>query len=118
MVGSLVERTKEPMKKALSDAGLAAKDIDEVVLVGGMTRMPRVREFVKEGALMSYGPDVLDIFRRSADYVDGILKGQNPAEMPVQPPAKFETAINVKTAKAMGLTVPPALLVSADEVVQ
>ena len=77
-----------------------------------------VREFVQEGALMSYGPDVLDIFRRSAEYVDRILKGLRPAEMPVQAPAKFETAINVKTAKAIGLTVPPALLVSADEVVQ
>ena len=77
-----------------------------------------VREFVKEGALMSYGPDVIDIFRRSADYVDRILKGLSPAEMPVQPPVKFETAINVKTAKTIGLTVPPALLVSADEVIQ
>ena len=77
-----------------------------------------VRDFVKEGALMSYGPDVTDIFRRSADYVDRILKGAIPANLPVQRPDKFELAVNVKTAKAMGITVPPALLVIADEVIE
>ncbi len=84
-------------------------------------RMPyifSVRDFVKEGALMSYGPDVSDIFRRSADYVDRILKGAIPANLPVQRPDKFELAVNVKTAKAMGITVPPALLVIADEVIE
>lgn len=84
-------------------------------------RLPGIftfREFVREGALMSYGPDTSDIFSRSADYVDRILKGASPANLPAQAPDKFELAVNVKTAKALGLTVPPALLVSADEVIE
>ena len=84
-------------------------------------RLPHIvtfRQFVKEGALMSYGPDTADIFRRSAEYVDRILKGANPAGLPAQAPDKFELAINVKTAQALGLTVPPALLVMADEVIE
>jgi putative ABC transport system substrate-binding protein len=76
------------------------------------------RRFVLEGALMSYGPDELDIFRRTAEYVDRILKGTKPAELPVQQPVKFELVINVKTAKALGLTVPLSLQVAADEVIE
>jgi ABC-type uncharacterized transport system substrate-binding protein len=65
-----------------------------------------------------YGPDPIDIFRRSADYVDRVLKGVSPADLPAQAPTKFELAINIKTAKALGLTVPPGLLVAADEVIE
>jgi len=76
------------------------------------------RQSVKEGGLMSYGPETTDIFRRSASYVDRILKGANPAELPAQAPAKFEFAVNLKTAAALGLSVPPTLLALADEVIE
>jgi putative ABC transport system substrate-binding protein len=76
------------------------------------------REVAAAGGLLSYGPDLEDIVRRAAPYVDRILHGAKPAELPVQLPTKFEMTVNVKTAKALGLTVPPALLVAADEVIE
>jgi putative tryptophan/tyrosine transport system substrate-binding protein len=68
--------------------------------------------------LLSYGPDLLDIVRRSAPYVDKILRGANPADLPVQVPVRFELAVNAKTAKVLGLTVPTSILVRADEVIE
>ena len=76
------------------------------------------RQFVKEGALISYGPDTVDIVRRSTSYVDRILKGEKPADLPVQQPTKYYLVVNLKTAKALGLEVPHNLLVLADEVIE
>jgi len=76
------------------------------------------RQFVKEGALIAYGPDTADIFRRSASYVDRILKGAHPGDLPAQAPTKFEMAINLRTARSLGLEVPPTLLALADEVIE
>src|SRR5262249_18655319 len=92
-----------------------------VIRLSALRRLPTVfsvRDAVPEGGLMFYGPSQTDIFRRSASYVDRILRGVNPADLPVQAPTKFEFLINLKTAKALGLTVPETLLATADEVIQ
>jgi putative ABC transport system substrate-binding protein len=92
-----------------------------IIALATRHRLPAVyysRLFVDDGGLMSYGPDVLDQFRRAAGYVDRILKGAKPSELPVQAPVKYELVINLKTAKALGLDVPPTLLARADEVIE
>jgi putative tryptophan/tyrosine transport system substrate-binding protein len=93
----------------------------EITSLVARYRLPAVyayRFFTERGGLLSYGADLSDNFRRAADYVDRVLKGEKPADLPVQAPTKFELAINLKTAKVLGLTVPPSLLARADEVIE
>jgi putative ABC transport system substrate-binding protein len=92
-----------------------------IILAAARNNVPAVyflSTFTRDGGLLSYGPDRVDSFRRAASYVDRILRGEKPGDLPVQFPAKFEMVINMKTAKALGLTVPPSLLARADEVIE
>ena len=92
-----------------------------IILAAARNNVPAVYHipaFVRDGGLLSYGPDPVDIFRRAASYVDRILRGEKPGDLPVQFPTKFEMAVNLKTAKALGLDVPPTLLARADEVIE
>jgi putative tryptophan/tyrosine transport system substrate-binding protein len=93
------------------------KLIADFAIQNRLPSMFHLREYAKVGGLVSYGVDRTDLFRRAATFVDKILKGANPADLPIEQPTKFELTINLKTAKALGLTVPPKLLLTADEVI-
>jgi putative ABC transport system substrate-binding protein len=100
---------------------LAAVHRDLIITLAAQRKLPAIyyeRNFAASGGLISYGPDFVDQFRRAAGYVDRILKGEKPANLPVQAPTKYELVINLKTAKPLGLTVPLALLARADEVIE
>ncbi len=97
------------------------RHMKRVVDLAAMTRLPAMyptKEFVEAGGLMSYGPDFVDLFRRAATYVDKILKGTKPADLPVEQPTRFELVINLGAAKSLGLTIPASLLARADEVIE
>ena len=94
---------------------------DLIIMLAARHKLPTVyfsRFFVAAGGLVSYGADYVNQYQRAAGYVDRILKGEKPADLPVQAPTKYETVINLKTAKALGLTIPETLLATADEVIQ
>jgi putative ABC transport system substrate-binding protein len=100
---------------------LANINRDAIIALAAQHRLPAVypgRTFVRGGGLVSYGPDPVDPYRRAAGYVDRILKGEKPADLPVQAPTRYETVLNLKTAKALGLTVPDTVLARADEVIE
>ena len=93
---------------------------DLVIMLAARYRLPASLPLalLRPGALMSYGIDNIDVLQKAASYVDRILRGAKPADLPVQAPTKFETAINLKTAKVLGLTIPPALIATTDEVIE
>jgi len=101
--------------------GLLIARRDLIIELAARHRLPAVyplRLFVADGGLISYGPDIVDQYRRAAGYVDRVLKGEKPADLPVQAPTKYELVINLKTAKALSLEVPATLLARADEVIE
>jgi putative ABC transport system substrate-binding protein len=105
----------------LTASGFAYLHRDLIITLAARHKLPAVyfeRSFVAAGGLISYGPDLVDPLQRAASYVDRILKGEKPADLPVQAPTKFELAINLKTAKALGITVPPSLLARANKVIE
>jgi putative ABC transport system substrate-binding protein len=100
---------------------LATSHRKKIVELAAKTRLPTIyarKEFVESGGLMSYGTDLADHYRRAATYVDRILKGVKPADLPVEQPTKLELVINLKTAKQIGLTIPPNVLARADRVIR
>ena len=118
-IGAL--RAERPDAMYVVGTSAVVANRDRVIEFAARSRMPAIysgRTFVDRGGLMSYGADVIALYRRAGYFVDRILKGAKPADLPVEQPTKFQLVINLKTAKALGLTIPPLLLLRADEVIQ
>jgi putative ABC transport system substrate-binding protein len=112
---------EHPAALLLIADGLTLQHAQQIVDFAARNRIPSMLdhpELVVAGALIGYGPSTADLWRRAASYVDRILKGARPADLPIEQPTKFELVINLKTAKALGLTIPPSLLVRADQVIE
>jgi ABC-type uncharacterized transport system substrate-binding protein len=118
---SLTTAHEESVRQQILDGLIADKGGDQIIDFTAKRRMPAIfhtREFVEASGLMSYAPSSTDLFRRAATYVDKILKGAKPADLPVEQPIKFEFIINLKAAKQIGLTIPPNVLARADTVIK
>ena len=112
---------RSPNGGLIATSGGVNRHRNLIIKLAARHKLPAVYwdpSIVAEGGLISYGPDINDQFRRAAGYVDRILKGEKPADLPVQAPTKYLTSINLKTAKALGIVVPPSLLTRADEVIE
>ena len=125
--GADIERAIEVFTREADGALIVTPDVTTtihravIIAAAAQHRLPAVYPFryvAAEGGLASYGVDVVDLYRRATGYVDRILKGEKPSDLPVQAPTRFELVINLKTAKALGLTVPPTLIARADEVIE
>ena len=117
---SVINNARADVLYTLGDSLFAnkRKRIVDFAAKNQLASMFSTRQAVEAGGLVSYGTDFVDLFRRAAIYVDKILKGAKPADLPIEQPTKFELVINLKAAKALGLTIPPSLLARADEVIQ
>jgi putative ABC transport system substrate-binding protein len=105
----------------MPDGGFTAVHRAPIILAAARNKVPAVyvaSYYARDGGLLSYGVDLVDLFRRAATYVDRILRGEKPGDLPVQLPTKFEMVVNRKTATALGLAIPPSILLRADEVIE
>jgi putative ABC transport system substrate-binding protein len=121
MESEITEFARSPNGGLVVTVGGTASHRDLIIALAAKHRLPAVypyRYFVSDGGLMSYGPDTIEQYRRAATYVDRILKGEKPADLPVQAPTKYELVVNLKAAKVLGIAVPSALLAQANEVIE
>ena len=116
-----MQRSRVSRTLIVTAGGLSIIHRDPIIALAARHRLPAIyglRPFITAGGLLSYGANTIEPYRGAAGYVDRILKGEKPGDLPVQTPNKFELVINLKTAKALGLTIPETLLATADEVIQ